>query len=229
MQCSMPGFPVLHYLLELPQTHVHWINDAIQRSHPLSPASPPAFSLSQHQSLCQWIDSSYQVAKVLELQHQSFHRIFRVDFLWDWPLSCPRDSQESSPKASILQRSAFFMLQLSHPYMTNGKTIALTIWTFVSKVMFLLFNVLCGFVTAFLPMSKHLLISWLQSPSTVILEPKKIKSVNVSIFSPFICHRVMGLDAMILIFWMLSFKPVFSLSSFTFIKRLFSSSSLFAI
>ena len=188
--------------------------------------SSSCLSLSQPQGLCQWVDSSYQVAKVLELQHQSFHRIFRVDFLWDWPLSCPRDSQESSPKASILQRSAFFMVQLSHPYMTNGKTIALNRWTFVSKVMFLLFNMLFRYVTAFLPRNKSLLISWLQSPSTVILEPKKIKSVTVSIFSPSICHGELGLDALILIFWMLSFKPVFSLSCFTCIKRLFSSSSI---
>ena len=139
MDCSTPGLAVLHYLPELPQTHVHWINDVIQPPHPLSSAPPPAFSLSQPQGLGQWVDSSYQVAKVLELQHQSFHRIFKVDFLWNWPLSCPRDSQESSPKASVLQRSAFFMVQLSHPYMTNGKTIALNRWTFVSKVMSLLF------------------------------------------------------------------------------------------
>ena len=92
------------------------------------------------------------------------------------------------------------MVQLSHPYMTTGKTIALTIWTFVSKVMSLPFNMLSRFVTAFLPKSKHLLISWLQSPSAVILEPKKIKSITVSIVSPSICHEVMGLNAMILVF-----------------------------
>ena len=101
------------------------------------------------------------------------------------------------------------MVQLSHPYMTTGKTIALTRWTFVGKVVSLLFNTLSRLVTAFLPRSKHLLISWLQSPSAVILEPKKIKSVTVSIVYTSICHEVMGLDAMILIFWMLSFKPVF--------------------
>ena len=92
------------------------------------------------------------------------------------------------------------MVQLSHPYMTTGKTIALTKQTFVSIVMSLLFNVLSRLVIAFLPRSKHLLISWLQSPSAVILEPKKIKSVTVSTFSPSICHEVMGLDAMILVF-----------------------------
>ena len=109
--------------------------------------------------------------------------------------------------------SAFFMVQLSHPYMTTGKTIALTIWTFVSKVMSLLFNTLPRFVIVFLPRSKYLLISWLQSSSTVILEPKKIKSLTVSTFSPSICHEVMGPDAMIFVFRMLSFKSAFSPSS----------------
>ena len=102
-------------------------------------------------------------------------------------------------------------------------------WTFVDKVMSLLFNMLSRLVITFLPRSKCLLISWLQSPSAVILEPPKIKSVTVSVVSPSICHEVMGPDAMIFIFWMLSFKPAFSLFSFTFIKRLFSSSSLSAI
>ena len=113
--------------------------------------------------------------------------------------------------------------------MTTGKTIALTRRTFVGKVMSLLFNMLSRLVIAFLLRSKHLLISWLQSSSAVILEPKKIKSLTVSTVSPSICHEVMGPDAMILVFWMLSFKPTFSLSYFTFIKRLLSSSSLSAI
>ena len=112
------------------------------------------------------------------------------------------------------------MIQFSHAYMTTGKNIVLTLQTFVSKVISLLFNVLSNFVIVFLPKSKHLLILWLQSLSTVILEPRKIKSVTVSTFSSSICHEVMGLDAMILVFWMLSFKPAFSLPSFTFIKRL---------
>ena len=104
-----------------------------------------------------------------------------------------------SSKASILWHSAFFIVQLSHPYMTTGKTIALTGWTFVGKVMFLLFNMLSRLVIAFLPRSKCLLISWLQSPSAVILEPPKIKSVTVSIVSPSICHEMMGQDARILV------------------------------
>ena len=100
----------------------------------------------------------------------------------------------------MAEHSAFFIVQLSHPYVTTGKTIALTTRTFVSEVMSLLFYTLSRFVMAFLPRSKHLLISWLQSPSAVILEPKKIKSVTASTFSPSICHEVMGLDAMIFIF-----------------------------
>ena len=132
-------------------------------------------------------------------------------------------------KASILQHSAFFMVQLSHPYMTTAKNIALTRPTFVGKVMSLLFNMLSRLVITFLPRSKCLLIFWLQSTSAVILEPKKIKSVTVYIVSPPICHELMGPDAMILVFWMLSFKPAFSRSSLSFIKRLFSSSSLSAI
>ena len=132
--------------------------------------------------------------------------------------------QHHSSKASIPWHSAFFIVQISHPYMTTGKTIALTRWKLVGKVMSLLFNTLSRLVITFLPRSKHLLISWLQSPFAVILEPKKIKSITVSIVSPSICHEVMGPGAVILVFWMLSFKPTFSLSSFTFIKRLFSSS-----
>ena len=137
--------------------------------------------------------------------------------------------QYHSSNALVLQCSAFFTVQFSHPYMTTGKTIALTRWTFVGKVTSLLFNMLSSLVIAFLPRRKHLLISWLQSPSAVILEPPKMKSVTVSTVSPFICHQVMGPDAMIFVFRMLSFKPTFSLSSFTFIKRLLSSSSLSAI
>ena len=149
----------------------------------------------------------------------------------DWlDLCIPRDSQESlqhhSSKSSILQHSAFFIVQLSHPYMTTGKTTALKRWTFVGKVMSLLFNMLSRLVITFLPRSMCLLVSWLQSPSSVILEPQKIKSDTVS---PSISHEVMGPDAMIFAFQMLHFKPAFSLSSFTFIKRLFSSSSLSAI
>ena len=144
------------------------------------------------------------MAKVLELQ---LHHQFRVDFLSDdwFDLLAVQGTLKSllqyhSSKASILWCSVFFMVQLSHPYKITGKTIALTIWTFVSKVMSLLFNALRRFVIAFLPRSKHLLISWLQSPSAVILELKKIKSVTISIVSPSICYEVMGPDAMIIVF-----------------------------
>ena len=126
-----------------------------------------------------------------------------ISFSMDWldllavQGTLKRFLQHHRSKASILQCSAFFIVQLSHPYMTTGKTTALTRWTFVGKVMSLLFNMLSSLVITFLPRSKRLLISWLQSPSAVILEPKKIKSDTVS---PSICHEVMGLDAMILIF-----------------------------
>ena len=108
--------------------------------------------------------------------------------------------QHHSSKASIFQHSAFFRVHLSHPYMTTGKTIALTRWPFVGKLISLLFNILSRLVISFLPRSKRLLISWLQSPSAVILEPPKIKSVTVSIVSPSVCHKVMGPEAMIFVF-----------------------------
>ena len=122
--------------------------------------------------------------------------------------------QHHSSKASILQHSPFFIVQLWHPYMTSGKTIALTRWTFVGKVLSLLLNMLSRLVITFLPRSKCLLISWLQSPSAVILEPPKIKSDAVFTVSPSVCHEVMGPDAMIFVFRMLIFKPTFSLSTF---------------
>ena len=124
--------------------------------------------------------------------------------------------QHHSSKALILWCSAFFIVQLSHPYMTTGKTAALTRQTFVDKVMSLLFNMLSRLAITFLPRSKRLFISWLQSPTTMTLEPRKIKSATVFTVSPSIYHEVMGPDAMIFVFWMLSFKPTFSLPSFTF-------------
>ena len=135
MDCSTPGFPVYQQLLETAQTHVHRVGDDIQQSHPLSSPSPPAFNLPQHQGLFQWVSSSHHMAKVLEfqLQHQSFQWIFRTDFLSD--LLAVQGTlksllQNHSSKASILQRSVFFIVQLSHSCMTTGKTIALTRWTF---------------------------------------------------------------------------------------------------
>ena len=189
MDCSTPGLPAHHQLPELSQSYVHWVSDAIQPSHPLSSPFPPTFNLSQHQGLFKWVSSSHQVAKILELQlqHQSFNEYLElISFRIEW-LDLPAVQgtlksllQHYSSKASILQRSAFFIVQPSHPYITTIhnyiKTIALTRWTFVGKVMSLLFNMLSRFVKAFLPRSKHLLISWLQSPPAVILESPKIKT-----------------------------------------------------
>ena len=184
MDCSMPGFPVLYHLLEFAQTYVHWAGDAIQESHPLSSPSPPALNLSQPQGLFQWVCTSHQVAKVLELQlqHQFFQYSGVISFRVDWfdlfaVQGTPKTiHQHHSSKSSILWHSAFFMVQLSHPYMTTGKTKALSRHTFVGKVMSLLFNMLSRLFTAFLPRSKCLLISWLQSTSAVILKHRKIKS-----------------------------------------------------
>ena len=182
MNHSTTGLRVHHQLPEFTQTHVHRVTDAIQPSHPLSSPSPPAPSPSQHQSLFQWVKSSHEVTKVLEfrLQHHSLQKIpglisFRMDWLDLLAVQGTLRSllQHHSSKASVLRCSAFFTVQLSHPYMTTGKTIALTRRIFVGKVMSLLLNMLSRLVITFLPRSKHLLISWLQSPSAVILEPQK--------------------------------------------------------
>ena len=141
MDCSKPGLPVHHQLLEFIQTHLHGVGNAIQPFHPLSSPSPPALNLSQHQGLFKWVSSSHQMAKVLEfqLQHQSFQWKPRTDLLLDGLVGSPcspRDSQESSPTPqfkSINSLTLNFMVQLSHPYMTTGKTIALTRRTFSVK------------------------------------------------------------------------------------------------
>ena len=140
-----------------------------------------------------------------------------ISFRMDWlDLLAVQETLKSllqyhSSKASISALSFLYSPTLSHPYVITGKNIALTKWTFLDKIMSLLYNMLSRLIITFLPRSKCLLISWLQSPSAVILEPEDIKSLTVSIVSPSICHKVMGLDAMILVFWMLSFKPTFSL------------------
>ena len=164
---STPGLPVHHQLLEFTQTHAHGVGAAIQPSHPLSSPSPPATNPSKHQGLFQWVNSSHEVAKVLEfqLQHQSFQWTPRTDLLQDGLVGSPSKGlssllQHHSSKASIFRCSAFFTVQLSHPYMTIGKTIALTRWTFVGKVLSLLFNMLSRLVITFLPRRKHLLTSW---------------------------------------------------------------------
>ena len=189
MNRSTSGLPVHHQLPEFAQTHVHWVSDAIQPPHPLSSPSPPAFNLSQYQNLFKWVSSSYQVAQIseLQLQHQSFKEhpgliSFRMDWLDFLAVHGNLKSllQHQGSKSSILLCSAFLIVKLSHLYMTTGKTIALNRWTFVGKVMSLFFNMLSRLVITLLPRSKRLLISWLQSPYAVILEPKKIKSDTVS-------------------------------------------------
>ena len=170
MDWRTPGFSVHHQLLELAQTHVHKVSDAIQWSHPLLSPSFPALNHSQHQGLFKWVSSSHQVAQVLEFCFNispSNEYSGLISFRMDWldllavqgTLKCLL--QHHSSKASILQHSAFFIVQLSHPYTTTGKTKVLTRWTFVGKVMSLLFDMLSRFVIAFLLRSKCLLISWL--------------------------------------------------------------------
>ena len=179
---SMPGFPVHHQLLELAQTHVHWVGDAIQRSHPLLSPSPPALNLSRVRTF-----SNESVLHVRWPKYWSFSFNISPSNEYSWLISFRMDwldllgvqgtleslLQHNSSKASVLWHSAFFTVQLSLPFMTTGKTIALTRWTFVGKIMSLLLNMLSRLVITFLPRSKRLLISWLQSPSAVILEPKK--------------------------------------------------------
>ena len=207
MDCSTPGFPVYHQLLEFTQTHVHWVGDAIQPSHPLSSPSPPTFNLSQHQ-----VFSSESVLWIRWPKYWSFSFSISpsseysglISFRMDWlDLLAVQGTlksllQHHSAKASILLHSAFFIVQFLHPYMTTGKIIALTRWTFVGKVMSLLFNMLSRLVITFLPRSKCLLISWLQSPSAVILEPKKIKFDTLPIYFPRIdgtrCHDLSFLN-----------------------------------
>ena len=176
----MPGLPVHHQLLELTQTHVHWVGDAIQPSHPLYSPSPPAFHLSQHQGLVKWVSSSHQVAKYwsfnFNISHSNEHSgliSFRMEWLDLLAVQGTLKSllQHHSSKVSILWHSAFFIVKLSHPYMTTGKTIALTRQTFVGKIMSLFFNILSRLVITFFLRSK------LQSPSAVILESPNIKSL----------------------------------------------------
>ena len=181
MDCSTPGLPVHHQLPEPAHTHVHRVGDATQPSHPLSSASPPAFNLPSVR-----VFSNESVLWIRWLKYWSFSFSISpsseysglISFMVNWfDLLAVQGSfksllQHHSSKASILRCSAFFMVQLSHPYMTTGKAIALTRWTFVGKIMSLLFNMLSRLFIAFLPRSKCLLISWRQSPPTVILEPK---------------------------------------------------------
>ena len=205
-----------------------WHHSTISSCHPLLPSS--IFSslgvFSNESVLCirgpkYWASAS---ASVLPMSIQDWFPLG-----WTGWISCsPRDSQESFPTPQFKSINSSALSFLYSPTLTSIHNY----WknhNFVSQVMSLLFNMLSMLVIVFLPRSKHFSTSWLQLPSAVILEPKKLKSVTVSIVSPSICHEVMGPDAIILVFWMLSFKPTFSLSSFTFIKRLFNSSLFSAI
>ena len=185
MDCSMPGFPVLHHLPEVVQPHVHWVSDATQTSCPPSSPSPPAFNLSSIK-----VFSNESVLCIRWPKHRNFSFSINpfneysglISFRIDWfdPLAVQGTLksllQHHSSKASVFKCSTFFIVQLSHPYITTGKTIALTRWTFVCKVMSLLFNMLSMLVIDFFLRHKRLLISWLKSPSAVIWEPKKIVS-----------------------------------------------------
>ena len=182
MNCNTPGLPVYHQLPEFTQTHVHRVRDSIQPSHLLSSPSPPALYSSHIRVFSnestlrmRWPNYwsfSFSISPSKEHPGQSSFRIDGLDLLAVQG-TLKSHLQHHSSKASILQYSAFFIVQLSHPYMTAGKTVALTRETFVGKVTSLLFNFLSRLVITFLTRSKHLLISWLQSPSAVILEPPK--------------------------------------------------------
>ena len=183
MDGTTPGLLVLHHPLELAQTRVHRVSDAIQPSHPLSPPSPPAFNLShirifsnESVLLIRWAKYwNFNFSKSPSNEYSGLIS-FRTDWFDFLAVKGALKSllQHHSSKASILQCSPFFMVQVSHPYVTTEKTIALTRQTFVGRAMSLLFNMLSVLVIAFLPRTKRLLISWLQSPSAVILELKKI-------------------------------------------------------
>ena len=185
INCSMPGLPVHHQLPEFTQTHVHWVSDAVQRSHPLWSPSPPAlksFPASGSFPVSQFLASGGQnigvsaSTSVLPMNIQDWFPLG-----WTGQISLQSKGlssllQHHSSKTEILWCSAFFTVQLSHPYMTTGKSVALARWTFVSKVVSLLSDMLSRLLRAFIPKNKLLLISWLQSPSAVVLEPNKIKS-----------------------------------------------------
>ena len=179
MDCSTQGFPIHYQLPEFTQTHVHWVGDAIQPSHPPPVLIFPSIRVFSNESALhiRWPKYWSFSLNISPSNEYSGLISFRMDWLDPLAVQGTLKSilQHHSSKASILRRSAFFTVQLSHPYMTTRETIAVTRQTFVGKVMSLLFNMLSRLVIAFLPRSKHLLISWLQSPSPVIWEPPKNK------------------------------------------------------
>ena len=209
MDYSTPGFPVPHHLLELLKlTSIESVmpSNHLILCHPLLLLSLilPSIRVFSNESVLHIRWPKYWSFRLCISPSNEYSGLisFRIDWLDLLAIQGTLKGllQHHSSKASILQHSACFIVQLSHPYMTTGKTIALTRRTFVGKVMFLIFNMLSRFVIAFLPRSKCLLISCLQSPSAVISEPKKTKRVTVSFVSPSICHEVTGPVAMILVF-----------------------------
>ena len=186
MDCSAPGFPVHHELLEFTQTHVHWVGDAIQPSHPLLSPFPPTFNLSHHQGLFKWVSSFSSGGQSIGVSASASVLPMNIQDWFPWGLTS-WISLQSKKLSRVFSNTtvqkhqffsaqlSFFIVQLSHPYMTTGKTIALIIQTFVGKVMSLFFNMLSRLVITFLQRSKHLLISWLQSPSAVIFGAQESK------------------------------------------------------
>ena len=209
MDHSIPGLPVFHHLWSLLKL---MLNESVMPSnhlilcHPLLllPSVFPRIRVFSNESAVHITWPKYWSFSFNISPWNEYSGLISFRIYWFDTLAVQRTLksllQHHSSKASIFQYSTIFLVQLSYPYMTTGKTIALTMCTFVGKVMSLLLKMLSRFVIAFLPRSKPLLISWLQSSSAVIWEPKKIKSVTVSIVSPSICHEMMGPDAMILIF-----------------------------
>ena len=210
MDCSMPGFPVHHQLPDPTQTHVHQVGDAIQPSHPLSPlllppSIFPSIRVFSNESVLRirwpkYWSFSFSISPSNEYSGLISFRMYWLDLLVVQG-TLKSLLQHHSSQASILRHWAFLIVQFSHLYMTTGKTIALTRWTIIGKVMSLLLNMLSRVVITFLPRSKHLLISWLQSPSTVILEPLKIKSDSFHCFPIYLpwsdgtrCHDLSFLD-----------------------------------
>ena len=232
----MPVFPIHHQFLKLAQTHVHWVSDAIQPSHSLLSPSTPAFNLSQHQSLFQWVVLHIRLPKywsfswrVSPSNKYSGLIYFRMD--WFYLLAV----QDSSPAPQFESNNSLALSLFYDPTLFSctclwGNThththTALIIWTCVRKVIFFLFNMLSRFVKAFLPRSKHVPISWSSHHTQWFWNPRKKVRHGFHCF-PIYFPWSDGIRCHDLVFWMLSFKPAFSLSSFTFIKRLFSSSSL---
>ena len=237
IDCSTPGSYVLHYLPEFAQIHVHWVGDAIQPSHPLLPllllpSIFPSISVFPNESVLRIRMANYWSFSFSISPSNEYSGLFSFRIDWFDLLAVPGTLksvlQHHSSKASILWCSVFFTVQLSQPYMTTEKTIAMTIRTFVVQVMSLLFNTV--YVCHSFPSKEQASLNFMATVTMLNdfgVQEKKI--CHWCHFFPFFCNEAMRLDAMTIVFWMLKFYPIFSPSSFTFIKRLFSTSSLSAI